>query len=268
METSKVKLMTEGDEKYKQVRAIKRGLDVLVALNALTTASIAALSASTGIHRTTMYRVLETLETLGYVRRSLTDDTYRLTSQVRTLSEGYDESERIASASSRSLKTLLEEIAWPSSVATHRRDAMIIRETTHGRGALFVHDVGVGTRSPVLTSALGRAYLAYCSDEEREDILNMVAASGSPEAPLARDAHYVNDVIKTTREAGYGFSFGESIAKLGSVAMPISSNSRILGCVNVVFLTGIVSRQSAVQKFVPALERAVATIQRNLSHPQ
>jgi IclR family mhp operon transcriptional activator len=249
---------------YKKVRAIERGFDVLVALNAGGAASVAALSERTGIHRTTVYRVLETLEALGYVRRSVVDEIYHLTSQVRTLSAGFDDSEIIASAASPSLASLLGEVAWPSSVATPGDDAMIIRETTHGRGELFVHDVTVGTRSPILTTAMGRAYLAWCDDAERQEILRRLARSNTSEAALARNRRYVEQVIETTRAQGYGSSFGDAEANLGSVAMPIRSHDRVMGCINVVYFTSAVTRQSAEKKFVPALTRAVSAIQRNL----
>jgi len=259
--------MKDGNETYKQVRALKRGLDVLVMLNTLGSAGIATLSDKTDIHRTTMYRVLETLQNLGYVRHNPADDRFHLTAQVRNLSEGYDEqSERIVSAASGYLDTLLHEVEWPSSLATPQQDAMVIRDTTHGRSELYVHDVSVGTRSPILTTAMGRAYLAHCSDDEREGLLEKVAASSSPEAALARDADYIQRVIETTRESGYGLSFGDTHARLGSVAMPIRVDERVMGCVNVVFLTGLVARQQAVRKFVPALERAVTAIERNLAH--
>ena len=254
-------------EKYKQVRAIERGLDVLVALNQVHGASIAALSVRTGIHRTTLYRVLDTLETLGYVRRSATDDSFRLTSQVRRLSEGFDEGERLASAASVSLNELMSEVAWPSSVATPRQNAMVISETTHGRTELFVHDVHVGTRSPVLTTAMGRAYLAFCCDDERQEFLARVATSDVPDARLARDAGYVKQIVETTREAGYGLSFGEARAGLGSVALPIRADERVMGCINVVFFTGVVARPVAVRNFVPALRRTATAIERNLAQP-
>jgi IclR family mhp operon transcriptional activator len=257
--------MAESIEKYKQVRSINRGLDVLVALNDMGRASISALSVRTKIHRTTMYRVLETLETLGYVRRSHTDDSFYLTSQVRSLSDGYDESERIAGAASDSLNALTDEVEWPCSVATPHQGAMIIRETTHGRSELFVHDVRVGTRSPVLTTAMGRAYLANCDEEERKCFLSTVATLQTPEALLARDGQYVERIVTTTRDAGYGASFGDASSRLGSVAMPIREGERVVGCVNVVFFHGVVARNLVVGKFVPALERAVGAIERKLN---
>jgi IclR family transcriptional regulator, mhp operon transcriptional activator len=252
-------------EKYKPVRAIKRGLDVLVALNQERSATVATLSERTGIHRTTVYRVLETLEQLGFVRRGLREDSYRLTRQVCSLSEGFDDSERIASVASPYLDELLGEVNWPSSVATPESDAMIIRETTHGRSEWFVHDVSVGTRSPVLTTAMGRAYLAFCDADEREQILAEIARLGSAEAALARNPRYVQHVLESTRVSGYGFSFGDAEAALGSVALPIQAEERVVGCINVVFFTSSVPKQSAVRNFVPALRRAVAAIERNLA---
>lgn len=252
-------------EKYKQVRAIQRGFDVLLALNAYPSSTISALSGRTGIHRTTLYRILETLETLGYVRRSATDDSFRLTGQVRRLSEGYDEGDRIGRAACESLNELLAETTWPSSVATPRQDAMVIRETTHGRADLFVHDTTVGTRSPILTTAMGRSYLAFCEEAERRDILERVAASHSSEARLARDAGYVQRIIESTREAGHGFSFGDTEPSLGSVALPVRADGRVVGGVNVVFLNAFVGRPAAIRTFVPPLARAVTAIERNLA---
>lgn len=252
-------------ETYKQVRAIQRGLDVLRALNARSDSAIPVLSARTGIHRTTLYRILDTLESLGYVRRSATDDSFRLTAQVRRLSEGYDDGERLAAAASACLRELLGEIAWPSSVATPREGAMVIRETTHGRTDVFVHDTTVGTRSPVLTTAMGRSYLAFCGCDERQELLSRVASSRSPDAALASDPVYVKRVIDNTREAGFGSSFGDAEPALGSIALPVHAGGCVVGGVNVVFLNAFVGRTSAVKRFVPALARAVTAIERNLA---
>jgi IclR family mhp operon transcriptional activator len=75
----------------------------------------------------------------------------------------------------------------------------------------------------------------------------------------------VQRIVETTREAGYGVSFGDAKPSLGSVALPIRAAGRVVGGVNVVFLTGVVGRQSAVRKFMPALARAAAAIERNLA---
>jgi IclR family mhp operon transcriptional activator len=251
-------------ETYKQVRSIKRGLDVLIALNEAPSASIAEISERTGVHRTTVYRILETLEALGYVRKGLSDDGYRPTHKVRRLSCSVDDRAQIAEAAAPRLCELLDEVVWPSSVACLGEDAMVIEETTHGRSPLFVHHVRVGTRSPVLSTAMGRAYLAFCGEDEREAVLSALARPDSRESRNAGDAAYVERLIETTQDQGYGFSFGDTEARLGSVALPIRRRERAIGCINVVFLTKAVSRQTAVNAYIPPLQRAVAAIERDL----
>ncbi|MFC6671504.1 helix-turn-helix domain-containing protein [Marinobacterium aestuariivivens] len=86
------------DSKYKTVQGLVRGLDVLYALNRLDGgASIADLSSQTGLHRTTVRRLLETLIGEGYVRRSESYESYWLERRVRDLSEGYRDEQWISS---------------------------------------------------------------------------------------------------------------------------------------------------------------------------
>ena len=56
-------------ESTRPIRALNRGLEVLIELNRLQRAAINTLAAAVGLPRTTTYRVLETLRTAGYVHR-------------------------------------------------------------------------------------------------------------------------------------------------------------------------------------------------------
>ncbi|WP_186151701.1 helix-turn-helix domain-containing protein, partial [Burkholderia gladioli] len=70
---------------YTNVRGLARGLQVLRALNAMEDghATSQQLADLTGLHRTTVRRLLETLMEEGFVRRSTSDDSFRLTLAVR-----------------------------------------------------------------------------------------------------------------------------------------------------------------------------------------
>lgn len=183
---------------YTNVRGLARGLQVLRTLNAMddgraTSQQIADL---TGLHRTTVRRLLETLMEEGFVRRSASDDSFRLTLAVRSLSEGFTDTERIATVAPPIMGQLLQRVAWPSDLTTPDGDAMIIRETTHRFSRLSFHRAMVGRRLPILLTAAGRAYFATCPDEEREDILELLrsGAGGEEQQAFARnDAPYASD---------------------------------------------------------------------------
>jgi IclR family mhp operon transcriptional activator len=251
---------------YTNVRGLARGLQVLRALNAMecgraTSQQIADL---TGLHRTTVRRLLETLMEEGFVRRSTSDDSFRLTLAVRSLSEGFTDTERIATVAPPIMGQLLQRVAWPSDLTTPDGDAMIIRETTHRFSQLSFHRAMVGRRLPILLTAAGRAYFAMCPDEEREDILELLRAGvgGEEQQALAKNDALVRKLIQRVRQDGFGSNHGDwtAQARIGAVAVAIRADERVLASLNVVFLSRAVSLVDATRRYVPELQRAAKEI--------
>ena len=249
--------------KYTSVRGLSRGLQVLQALNSMDSgrATSQQISDLTGLHRTTTRRLLETLLEEGFVRRSASDDSFRLTLQVRSLSEGFTDNERIAMIAPPIMGRLLQRVAWPSDLTTPDGDAMIIRETTHRFSPLSFHRSMVGRRLPILLTAAGRAYFATCPDGEREDILDLLrsGAGGDEQKGLASNDELVKKLVKRVRADGFGSNHGDWTAqsKIGAVAVAIVSRERVLGSLNVVFLSRAVSLAEAKRRYVPDLQTAV-----------
>ncbi len=249
---------------YRHVRAIERGLEVLAELNRHNGATAAQISARTGIHRTTVYRMLDTLEELGYVRRSPSDQTHRLTLKVRSLSDGFDDDAWVTGLAAPILGALLREVMWPSDLSTFEENAMVIRETTHRFSRFSIHHAMVGRRLPVLTSAAGRAYLGACNERQVELVVDALATSGGADQELARDERYVERVLLETRRRGYGISSGEVESKIGSFALPVRQGERVLAAVNVIFFLSALSVERAAELYLPALRHAVSAIEAGL----
>lgn len=248
--------------KYANVRALSRGLEVLRALNAMEngTATSQQLSELTGLHRTTVRRLLETLVDEKFVRRSASDDTFRLTLAVRSLSEGFTDDERIATIAPPIMGQLMQRVVWPSDLTTPDGDAMIIRETTHRFSPLSFHRAMVGRRLPMLLTAAGRAYFAMCPDAEREDILDVLraGAGGEQQRKLAHDEAYIRNLVRQTRAEGFGSNQGdwEDQRKIGAVAVAIPFGGRVLASLNVIYLRQAIASAEATRRFVPELQRA------------
>jgi IclR family mhp operon transcriptional activator len=96
---------------YKTVRGLSRGLLLLNLLNKFDGgATVGTLAEFSGLHRTTVRRLLETLQDEGYVRRSRSDDSFRLTIKVRQLSEGFRDEHWISALATPLLGELLREV--------------------------------------------------------------------------------------------------------------------------------------------------------------
>lgn len=254
---------------YPHVQGLSRGLALLHAINlsAKGWASIAELSATTGLHRTTVRRLLETLQAEGYVRRSASDDSYRLNQKIRQLSDGFTDDEWISEIANPVLGELLQKVVWPSDLCTFDGDSMLVRETTHRFSPLSFHRAMIRQRMPVMFTSAGRAYLAYCSDEEKQQILRLLAAGNDEQASFARNGTLVEQMLEKVRRQGYAGNEGEwSLqAKIAAIAMPLRHKEKVLASINIVFLKKAISVTEAAARYLPHLQSAVRKIESRLN---
>lgn len=255
------------DTEYKTVRGLTRGLLILNELNRIDGgASPARLAELTGLHRTTVRRLLETLQDEGYVRRSDSDDSFRLSMKVRELSEGFRDEQWISQLAAPLMADLLQEVVWPTDLCTLDVDHMVVRETTHRFSRLSFHRSMVGRRLPMLTTATGLAYLAFCPEAEREHILDLLARQDDEVGKLARSRIAVDNILRRARHRGYGENYGtwNIEERIAAIAVPIRGEERVYGCINLVYMLKAMSIEQAAERYLPALQGFAATIEEGI----
>ena len=241
---------------YKTVRGLSRGLLLLNLLNKFDGgATIGTLAEFSGLHRTTVRRLLETLQEEGYVRRSRSDDSFRLTLKIRQLSEGFRDEHWISALATPLLGELLREVLWPTDISTLDVDAMVVRETTHRFSRLSFHRAMVGRRLPLLLTASGLTWLAARPEEEYQ---------------LAREPEKLAAILERTRRQGYGENFRgwQQEEKIASIAVPIRSQQRVIGCLNLVYMAKAMSLEQAAQKYLAPLQKVAAQIESRMTEEE
>jgi IclR family mhp operon transcriptional activator len=261
---------------YSRVQGLERGIEVLRALNASTGGrnSVARLSAETGLHRTTVKRLLETLKHLGIVRYLDDSNEYCLALNVLQLSEGFRDVVWIAEVARPLMRALTRKVLWPSDLMILDTDELVVRETTHGITPWSFNSRVLGIRVPLLQSSGGRAYLAFCADDERERLLAMLQKREGIDGERARDAVYVARVLNQTRERGFAVSerreaFGDMGMRFGTnrcaaIAVPIRRKGFAVASLNLVYLTRAVSTQEIIERSLPDLITTGRRIEQSL----
>jgi IclR family mhp operon transcriptional activator len=251
-----------GRESTRPIRALNRGLEVLTELNRLERAAINTLASAVRLPRTTTYRILETLRLAGYVDRDPHDDCYRPTIMVRGLSDGFDDEAMVAHIAKPHIAALGAEIVWPVAVATPSGATMMIRETTDRQSPLALEQYSAGVRVPMLGSAAGRAYLAYCSGQQRDALLELLARSTLPEDRLARSRTEVERLLNETRTQGFGMAHrARRVSEETSLAIPVRAKGRILATVTVRYAATAVPLRTAVEQFLPKMREVAQKIE-------
>lgn len=238
---------------YKRICSLDRGLKVLEYLNTVRASTAHEISTELKLPRPTVYRILETLEDRGLLYRSVSDSVFRLTNAVRQLSEGFIDEEWIRTLGAPLLQRLGEKVLWPTDLATFENDAMVIRESTHSFSPFSV-DVGmIGRKRHLLKSPLGRAYLAFCPEEERQDILTSLRRSQDPDNALSRDEAFLEKMIASSRANGYSNCRELEHVRCASIAVPVMFKQRVIACINIVWVAATIDYDEVVTRYLPEL---------------
>lgn len=236
------------------IRALMRGLDALAALNVRDGCTVSDMAADIKVPRTTAYRILETLCLAGYVFRDPADDRYRLTVDVRRLADGFDDEAWVSLLARPVVRELGAETAWPVSLLTLSGTSMVTRETSDPHSRLTLEREPAGTRLPLLTSAAGRAHLAWCPAPEREALVDILSRSPREEDALARNQGELSRLLNETREQGYASGVrARRLSDEVSLAVPITRDGRVLACLALRFSASAVPVKTALERFLPRL---------------
>ena len=240
------------------IRALLRGLEVLHVLNQHNGATVSEVAAAIDLPRTTTYRILETLCVAGYAYRAASDERYRLTILVRGLSDGFDDEAWVTQIARPYMYELCREIVWPVAIATLSGSSMLIRQTTDHESPLAVEKRGPGFRVPLLASASGLAYMAFCPKEQRDTLLDILSKSRREADKQARNKTKVYETLVEARKRGYAVSRRERrVSDEISISVPIFAEERLLATLTTRFSSTAVELPDAEKRFVPKL-RALA----------
>jgi len=252
-----------------EIRALHRGLEILELVNLHNNARLRDFVELTGLPKTTVYRILDNLCAAGYLTRVGRGDRYRLTVQVRRLSDGYQDSGWISDVARPLLQKLCNEISYPVAIATPYGTAMMLRDNTDSQSALVTNVYTRGTLLPMFTSATGKVYLAFCDSVTRKTILDVCADSSDPNHDIARHPRLVKQIITQISKQGYAFGQGgrhnDTGIKTSTCAVPIRAANQLIGCLAVRYVDEHLSRDEAAINFVARLKRCANLIGRKVS---
>lgn len=248
---------------YPRVRALERGLELVSVLSEFGWATPKELAKKTGIHRTTIYRLLHTLEVNDYVHCRPGDGCYSLTRRFRLIADGIKDEDWVAQIVSFHLGNLLSQIQWPSDFVTFSSGRLIIRESTHRFSPMSVNRGMVGKSRPLLNSALGIVFLSAVSDESRERILTLAGLAGD-ESVKPENLENVMRRIQVARARGYAESSGETQHNISAIAVPICWRNRVLGAINIMFFRRALTPVKAAELYLDQLKRCAKGIEKEL----
>lgn len=236
------------------IEPVRRSFALLEALSRRRTSTISVLIEETGLPRPTVVRLLHTLMAVGYAARVSREQGYRLTDRVLGLSGSIRFIDHLVDAAIPHMSRFTSEHGWPLYLATLSYGAITIRHSTAPESPMSFETAGLNQRRSVLQSALGRVWLAFCSDEERQTILRDIGGLST------RQQAALDQALQRIRQSGHAFT-PPNRSSLNGMAVPVRHRQRMLGCLSMRFPHSAMGEEEAATRFgkrLPLLARSIA----------
>ena len=202
------------------VTAIDRAFDVLECLaRSDDEMSLVDLARETGIPKSTLFRLMSTLQERKCVTRDEERKTYRLGLRLMELGHAYRDQSNLLDAAETHMETVAE--ACEESVflgMLDEQEVIFVRSKESPKSAVFVRKSG--QRAPAYCTATGLAMLAFRPQEEVERILE--ASELKAHTPnTTTDADALREKLQEIRHTHVAVVDGEYNPALLCVSAPV-----------------------------------------------
>ncbi|MES2259828.1 MAG: IclR family transcriptional regulator [Pseudomonadota bacterium] len=213
----------DGADKY-TVPGLERGLRLLCEFNRHEkTLSAPELAKRLDVPRSTVFRLLTTLERMGFVERTEGGREYRLGMAVLRLGFEYLASLELTEIGRPLLERLREEIGYSTNLVV-RDGRSIVYVAKSVMPAPFISSVNVGTRLPAHATVLGRVLLQDMTLPQLRELYpeeNLkVFSDNTPQTVLD-----LFNLVQDDRERGYVLEEGFFERGISTVAAAVRDHS-------------------------------------------
>lgn len=216
------------------VPGLERGLRILSEFTRDTPLLAAPeLARRLDVPRTTVFRLLITLESLGFVEKADNGREYQLGSSVLKLGFEYLASLKLTEFGRPILEQLRDELGYSANlVIRDGRDIVYVQKAI--AGSIFASSVHIGSRLPAHATLLGRALLTDTSLAELQALYPEDSLPAySPHTPPTVQALY--ELLQTDKTRGYVMGEGYFEPHISSIVAPVlNAEGRVTAALGIV----------------------------------
>ncbi|HMO46468.1 MAG TPA: IclR family transcriptional regulator [Rubrivivax sp.] len=203
------------------VTALARGLGVLLAFKSgEERLSNQELATRCALPKSTVTRLTYTLTKLEFLHHLPDSGRYRLGLKALGLAGTTLSRLDVKDASSALLQQLADDTQSMVSLAIRDELSMLYIENCHSRSAVLTLRLGVGSRVPLASSAVGRGWLAAAPAALREALEERLQAADPHAWPKARRG--IRQAIADLAAHGCVTSFGDWRPEINGIAVPLA----------------------------------------------
>jgi DNA-binding IclR family transcriptional regulator len=203
-----------------QNQTLSRALVVLEAIGSGQTQwGIRELSREVGLNVATVFRIVSTLHTTGYLERDSDTQRYSLGPKIMKLAGQYKLQNSVASIAEKVFESFADRFQHNFYLGELCEYEVIYLISMDGRGPIRIA-IEPGGSIELHTTALGKLLLAYQTDEYVKSFLKFKQLKSFTSRTIT-DADVLCNQIEEIRKRGFATNDGEHYDDISAVAAPV-----------------------------------------------
>ncbi|MEM7702394.1 MAG: helix-turn-helix domain-containing protein [Pseudomonadota bacterium] len=252
------------DEKGVPIRAVVRAFDVLGAINRVGNPNIMELAQLCQLPYATVFRIVATLVHDGWVEAEPGRKRYRPTERVLSLASGFQTHDLLVANARDHIVELTAKTHWPVTLSIRVGSSMMVKDSTHTLTSQTLANYYPGYTLPLTDCAAGKAYLAFCDEQERRIFLESLREDPDPDTRWLSQIFNDDNFLQGIRDRGFSTHarvfHTESPGKTSAIAVPILVDGVLQATLALVYFEVAMKESEAVATYVEPLKMVAERI--------
>ncbi|NNV04522.1 IclR family transcriptional regulator [Brevibacillus sp. MCWH] len=213
------------EEAKTNVRAVERALDILLCFTDSTDLGLSEIASRLSLHKSTVHRLLATLENKGFLIRDAQTEKYRLGFRIWELSANLTHSDDPATVLLPEMERLRDLVGETISLYVRDGNERIRIQAVQSNQPIR-RVAPIGARMPLFVGASSKVLVAYAEPEVLQAVLN------DPNWPDSIEREAYLEQLEQIRAQGFATSVEERELGAAAVAAPIfNRNGKLVAAI-------------------------------------
>jgi len=189
---------------------------------------VTKLSKRLNLHKNKIFRLLATLEAKGYIEQNKATENYRLGVKSLELGQTFIKQVGLVRQAKPFLQEIVKQCNETAYIGTIRQSSVVCLDVEEANQTVKVANQ-VGWRLPIHCTAIGKAQIAYVSEEELEKLGVLDNMGKFTENTIVDRAEFIRH-LKEVAKRGYAIDNEEYNPDVRCVAVPVRDyTGRVVG---------------------------------------
>jgi IclR family pca regulon transcriptional regulator len=247
------------DRKF--ISSLARGLSILEAFDqAHPRLGIADLAKKTGLSKSTIYRLIYTLRSLGYVIPDGQGNKYTLGPKVLSLGYAVLSSLDLREIAQPYLLRLSRRVTETVNLAVLDEWKLVYVERLKTQQIVNIN-LHVGSRLELYNTAMGRVLAAFNSEEWLAQYMKYLEKISEAKPYWKNQGKKLLKILEEVRKNDFAVNDQELTPGLRSIASPVRNREgKVVGAVNIAVSSSLYSLERLKEEMIPPLKQTTQSI--------